>query len=425
MSPKPQAQVIGPFAQALTLRGLPLEGALSDEQLEVIPHAGVIIHEGKVVQIGAWSQLRDQGDVEVIRVEDLAERRGVSATQFTLTPGLIDAHTHLCFAGSRARDYADRLNGVSYEEICARGGGIRDTMRHTRAATADELYTLNLERLEAHLQRGVTTVEVKSGYGLSVSEELKQLRVIKRLSAHRAQRVIPTCLAAHVLPPEYQGQGGVRGYLQTLGDQLLPQLINEGLTRRIDAFIEPSAFPAEQTRGYLERARSLGFELTLHADQFQRGGAQLAAELGARSADHLEASGEAELRALKAGGVSAVALPGASLGLGIPFTPARTALDLGLSLAIASDWNPGSAPMGHLLLQASVLGASERLSGAEIWAAITQRAGYALGLSEVGALDVGWSADLLAFPVADYREILYHQGMINPALVWARGELRA
>ena len=419
--------LIGPFSQALTLRGLPRAGALSDQQLEVIHQAGVVISGSSIVAVGPWDDLLTRySDVEIQRIEKLCEERGLSTNRgFTLTPGLVDAHTHLCFAGSRARDYTDRLNGVSYEEITARGGGIRETMTHTREADINDLCHENGARLDEHLKRGVTTVEVKSGYGLSVAEELKQLRAIKQMGERRSQRLISTCLAAHVLPPEYGGvrQTGIKSYLNDIATKLLPQIRAEALTRRVDAFIEPSAFPVELARPYLEQARAMGFELTVHADQFQRGGAQLAAELGAQSADHLEASIEEDLIALHTAGVSAVALPGASLGLGIPFTPARRALDLGLSLVIASDWNPGSAPMGHLLLQASVLGASERLCGAEIWAGMTSRAAIALGLERVGELNVNWSADLLAFPVEDYREILYHQGMIHPTCVWARGRL--
>ena len=295
-------------------------------------------------------------------------------------------------------------------------------MGHVRVAEPEQLNRENRARLDEHLRRGVTTVEVKSGYGLSVEYELKQLRTIKQMSEDRAQRLISTCLAAHVVPPEFKARGAA-SYLDKICTELLPVVLAEGLARRVDAFIEPSAFPVDVARPYLKRARAMDFDLTLHADQFHRGGALLAAELGVRSADHLEASREEDLIALRDAGVSAVALPGASLGLGIPFTPARRALDLGLTVVIASDWNPGSAPMGHLLLQASVLGAAERLCGAEIWAGMTHRAAEVLGLDQVGELSAGWSADLLAFPVEDYREILYHQGMINPTCVWARGHL--
>ena len=422
------AQLIGPFTQALTLRSLPLRGALDDDQLEVIPLAGVVIESGRIIEVGLWEELIARSESEswsLRRIESIFEERGLTCpSQLTLTPGLVDAHTHICYAGSRARDYADRLNGVSYEEIAARGGGIRDTMRHTRAATEDELFHLNQERLALLLSRGVTTVEIKSGYGLSVADELKQLNAIKRLGESGLCRVIPTCLAAHVLPPEYRGPGGDRhrDYLDELLRSLLPLVKERRLAARVDAFVEPSAFPVEVARAYLKSAQALGFDLTVHADQFSRGGAQLAAELGARSADHLEASSTADLEALRSRGVTAVALPGASLGLGIGFTPAREALDLGVSVAIASDWNPGSAPMGHLLLQASVLGAAEKLSAAEVWTGITSRAAHALGLDRVGVIQSGFSADLIAFPCRDYREILYHQGMLTPSVTMVKGK---
>jgi imidazolonepropionase len=420
-------RLIGPFTQALTLRGLPALGALSDDVLEVINNAGVLISNGRIRRVDEWSVLRTElkgSGVEEVRVETLFEAKGLSCPPYlTLTPGLVDAHTHICYAGSRARDYADRLNGVSYEEIAARGGGIRDTMRHTRAASEEELFMINLQRLSDHRRRGVTTVEIKSGYGLSVGDELKQLRAIKRLGESGVSRVIPTCLAAHVLPPEYRSSEGDQhqDYLAEITQSLLPRLRAESLAARVDAFVEPSAFPVEVARDYLQQAKHLGFDLTVHADQFSRGGAKLAGELGALSADHLEASTEEDLLALKRGGVTAIALPGASLGLGIGYTPARRALDLGLSLAIASDWNPGSAPMGHLLLQASLLGAAEKLSAAEVWAGITMRAARALGLTDVGTLQPGHSADMIVFPSSDYREILYQQGMLSPCLTFVQG----
>lgn len=401
-------RLIGPFKQALTLRGLPNAGPLKDDQLEVIPDAGVLVQGAIITEVGAWSALRGRAD-ELEYID----------SPLTLTPGLVDAHTHLCFAGSRARDYADRLNGVSYQEIAARGGGIKDTMRATRSASEEELKSLNLERLKRHLRAGVTTVEVKSGYGLSVTQELKQLRAIQAMSDATPQRLISTCLGAHVPPPEASTPSH---YLDELLTELLPRVRAERLSDRVDAFIEPSAFPVEVARPYLARAQELGFKLTLHADQFERGGAQLASELGALSADHLEASTHADLEALAQAEVTAVALPGASLGLGCGYTPARLALDLGCSLAIASDWNPGSAPMGDLLLQASVLGAAERLSGAEVWAALTFRAANALGLRDVGQLRGGFCADLIAFPTNDYREVLYQQGTLQPARVWCQGE---
>ena len=413
-------RLIGPFAQALTLRGLPARGPLRDDSLEVISAAGVAVRGGRVVGVAPWAALAARGAEEGWAVERVEEQPALAdAGPLVLTPGLVDAHTHLCFAGDRARDYADRLNGLSYQEIAARGGGIKDTTRATRAASDEELAALNLARLGAHLARGVTTVEGKSGYGLSVHHELRQLRVIRELGRRAPQRVVATCLAAHVPPPE---AASARDYLDECLRELLPRVRAEGLSGRVDAFIEPKAFPVELARPYLEAARGMGFELALHADQFEVGGARLAAELGARSADHLEASTRADLELLSAAGVAAVALPGASMGLGCGYTPARLALDLGCSLAVASDWNPGSAPMGDLLLQASVLGAAERLSGAEVWAALTTRAASALGLEGVGALEEGYAADLLAYPARDYREVLYYQGALRPAAVWCGGE---
>ncbi len=414
------ARLIGPFAQALTLRALPPRGPLRDDALEVIEGAGVVVGGGRIRAIGRWSDLAARAGGEGWVVERVEEQPALAdAGPLTLTPGLIDAHTHLCFAGDRARDYADRLNGLSYQEIAARGGGIKDTMRATRGASDEALRDQNLARLRAHLARGVTSVEVKSGYGLSVPQELRQLRVIRELTRHTPQRLIPTCLAAHVVPPEATTPSD---YLSECLRDLLPRALSEGLTRRVDAFIEPKAFPADLARPYLSAARALGFDITLHADQFESGGARLAAELGARSADHLEVSTRADLEALSAAGVVAVALPGASLGLGCAYAPARLALDLGCSLAIASDWNPGSAPMGDLLLQASVLGAAQRLSGAEVWAGLTTRAARALALEGVGALEEGWAADLIAYPARDYREALYYQGALRPAAVWCGGE---
>lgn len=421
--------LIGPFSQILSLNNLALHGALSDDQLEVINEGGVIVVGQVIERVGLWSELKGYAKKEgirVCRVEELFAQQGRTCPKhLTLTPGLVDAHTHICYAGSRARDYADRLNGISYETIAARGGGICDTMRHTRAASEDDLFDLNVLRLKQHLARGVTTVEIKSGYGLSVQDELKQLRAIKRLSEAGFSKVVPSCLAAHVLPPEFKDESGARHeeYLEVVLHELLPIVQKEALAHRVDAFVEPSAFPVPIARSYLKKAQNMGFDLCVHADQFSRGGAKLAAELGAKSADHLEASTSQDLAALKAGQVTAVALPGASIGLGIPYTPVRKALDLGLSVAIASDWNPGSAPMGHLLMQASVLGAAEKLSAAEVWAGMSSRAAHALNLSKIGQLKVGFTADMLAFSCDDYREILYHQGMLQPSLVWTQGHL--
>ena len=268
-------------------------------------------------------------------------------------------------------------------------------------------------RLSQLLLLGITTVECKSGYGLSVEEELRHLRLINKAAQEVVGiSMVTTCLAAHVCPPEFAGNP--EGYLSTITARLLPALKAEKLTNRIDAFAEPSAFWGDSLDTYLKNAKEMGFELTVHADQFTPGGVSLSVKHGALSADHLEHADEASIAAIANSETVAVALPGASLGLGEPFTPARKLLDAGASVAIASDWNPGSAPMGHVLAQAAIMATYEKLSNAEVLAALTFRAAKALGLNDRGKLAPGLRADVSIWPTDDYREILWKQGSLFP-----------
>ena len=405
-------RLIGPFRQLLPLRDLPARGALPDSALEVIEAGGVLVRGGRVAAIGTFEELRAQGPDQV---EELSQ-------PYVGLPGFIDAHTHICFAGDRSGDYAARLEGKSYLEIARTGGGIWRSVTATRAATVAELTAGIVARAERHLRSGVTTIEVKSGYGLSTEAELKQLRAIRAAAPETAADLVPTCLAAHIQPRDFAGDAPA--YLEYLVQDLLPQIRAEELSNRVDSFVEETAFGVSEARRYLEAARAQGFDLTVHADQFSTGGSELAVALGARSADHLEASDDRAIRRLAASDTVAVALPGASLGLGMPFAPARRLLDAGAILAIASDWNPGSAPMGDLLTQAAVLGAYEKLTAAETLAGLTVRAATALGLRDRGSLATGQLADLIAFPATDFREILYHQGQLRPGRVWKRGRER-
>ncbi|MBD1367452.1 imidazolonepropionase [Mucilaginibacter sp. ZT4R22] len=400
-------KLTGPFTQILPLTGMPQKGALQDEQLHIIPNGGALVEDGRILAVGDFEKLRRQNPDAGIEE--------ITGPQ-VLLPGFIDCHTHICFGGNRAKDYAMRIAGKTYLEIAQSGGGIWDTVTQTRAATEAELTSWLVECANRHLAEGVTTIEVKSGYGLSLAEELKQLRAIKAASLKTKAKLVPTCLAAHMVPRDFAGSQGE--YLEYVLNELLPVIKQENLAGRVDIFIEKSAFDAERAFAYLSDAKQMGFDITVHADQFTAGGSKVAVETGALSADHLEASGEAEIKLLANSNTVAVTLPGASLGLGMQYAPARKLLDAGACLAIASDWNPGSAPMGDLLMQVAVMSAAEKLTTAEVLAGLTYRAAAALKITNRGILAPGMFADMQAYPCADYREILYYQGKMKPVNVW-------
>jgi len=405
-------KLIGPFKQILSLTDLPLKGSLTDSALNIIIESGILVEGETITAIGNFAQLRDQqsSDVEILQL----------AGHWICTPGYVDCHTHIAFGGNRANDFALRNAGASYLDIAEAGGGIWSTVRHTRQATEDELVDAIINRVQALLAQGITTIEVKSGYGLSVAEELKMLRAINTAQQHVAVDLIPTCLAAHMKPKDYNGDAA--RYLQEIATQLFPILRTEKLSNRIDAFVEQSAFSAAEIKPYFETARSMGFDITVHADQFSTSGSAVAVEYQAVSADHLEASTEQEIALLAASDTVAVALPGASLGLGCGYTPARRLLDKGASLAIATDWNPGSAPMGQLMTQAAVLAAAEKLTNAEVFAALTFRAAKALNLTDRGRLAVGELADFSLYRTDNYQNIPYLQGSLQPEQVWKKGK---
>ena len=410
--------LIGPFSQILTLDQIPDSGPLRDENLQVVNDGGILIEGSQILRVldeADWksSLLSKQEDTEVFEVRE----------PMVLMPGLIDSHTHICYAGSRAAEYAQRLGGASYLEILEQGGGILNTVRQTRASSEAELESLLTLRAQQQLQQGVTTCEVKSGYGLSAEAELKMLHVIQRVALQSESEVpclISTCLAAHVLPPEFSN---VRSYLEHVANDILPVVRSKNLSKRVDIFVEDNAFCPNEAVPFLESAKQQGFELTVHADQFSVGGSELAARFRALSADHLEVSTEKEIAMLKQAGVVANVLPGASLGLGLPFAPARKMLDEGLCVAIASDWNPGSAPMGDLLTQTALLSAYEKLSVAEALAGVTYRAAKALGLEDRGKLVSGKAADMIAFSCENFQDILYRQGALRPQIIWKHGTI--
>ncbi|SFE11092.1 imidazolonepropionase [Chitinophaga sp. CF118] len=403
-------KLIGPFSQILPLSGLPLKGALCDEQLQVIENGGIIVDEERIVAVDDFVRLRQQyPQCSLLRIE----------TPAVLLPGFIDCHTHICFDGTRSRDYAMRIAGKSYLEIARAGGGIWDSVTKTRIAGIDTLTANTVLRANRHLQEGVTTIEVKSGYGLNLMDELKMLHAIRLAGLQTKATLIPTCLAAHMRPKDFEGSDET--YLHWVLNMLLPEISASQLAKRVDIFIEETAFSPSVALTFLQEARALGFITTVHADQFTCGGSAVAVAAGAVSADHLEASDDAAIAQLAAADIVAVVLPGASLGLGMQYAPARKLLDAGACVAIASDWNPGSAPMGDLLLQAAVMSAAQKLSAAEVFSGLTFRAAKALQLPSVGQLAAGFAADMQAYPCSDYRDILYYQGKMKPVTVWKNG----
>jgi len=403
-------KLIGPFYQIIPMQGLPLKGPIADEQLHIIINGGVVVAHGRITAVG---------DFEILaKTYPAAEMQNISGKQILL-PGFIDCHTHICFAGNRARDYALRVSGKSYLDIAKAGGGIWDSVVQTRRAAQQELAQLTALRADRLLRQGITTIEVKSGYGLDTPHELNMLRAIAQANEETVADLVPTCLAAHITPHDFADTPAA--YLQHLVRTLLPAIKQEKLANRVDIFVEDTAFGITDAEAYVLAARELGFSVTVHADQFTPGGSALAVRSGALSADHLEASGEGEIGLLARSDTVAVALPGASLGLGMGFTPARRLLDAGACVAIASDWNPGSAPMGELLTQAAILGAYEKLSLAETLAGLTYRAGRALALEDRGRLEAGLLADMQAYSTDDYRDLFYNQGALKPSMVWKNG----
>ena len=401
----------GPFKQLLTMNGLPLKGPLKDEQLEIITNAGIVIQDGKVLDLGSYSDLEN--------IHSDSEKKFNNVSDLVALPAFIDCHTHICWGGNRVNDYSMRVAGKSYLEIAASGGGISDTVAETRKASEDELVNLILQRAEQHLKRGITTIEVKSGYGLNLDDELKMLRAIKKANEKTPVRLIPTFLGAHIKPKDFDGSHGE--YLDFLLQEVVPIIVEEKLATRADIFVEKGAFDIDVARIYAKNLKLKGFDITMHVDQFHPGGSKLAIEEGCVSADHLEFTDDESCELFGRSETVAVALPGASLGLGMQFTPCRKLLDNNACVAIATDWNPGSAPMGDLITQAAILGASEKLTIAETLAGITFRAARALRI-EGGILRKGDEAAFTIFETDDFRNIFYQQGQLKPSATIIGGD---
>jgi imidazolonepropionase len=326
-----------------------------------------------------------------------------------VVPGLVDCHTHVVFGGWRADEFDARLRGATYQELAAAGGGIAATVRHTAALSDDALAARARGFLDGMARLGVTTVESKSGYGLELEAELRLLRVARRLAAEGPPRLVPTLLA-HVVPPAHRAPERRAAYVRRFREELVPQVAAEGLATACDVYVDAGAFTPDEARAILGAARAAGLAPKLHADQHgDGGGAALAAEVGAISADHLEHVGEAGIAALARAGTVAVSLPIAALHLRSPFTPARRLLDAGVPVAVATDFNPGTAPSYHLPLALLLACTAQRMTPAEALRGAPRVAARALGLERsVGSVEEGKAADLAVIDAPSVAHWLYH-----------------
>jgi imidazolonepropionase len=369
-------------------------------ELGIIENAALILaDDGRIVAAGPYSELKPLIPPGTNQID---------AARSAVTPGFVDAHTHLVFAGNRAAEFEQRIAGATYQQIAASGGGILSTVRHTREATEVELLAESRRHRDWMLRAGTTTMEAKSGYGLDGETELKMLRVIQRLNAEGPARIVPTLLAAHCLPPEFADRR--EDYVRWIVEELIPEVAAAKLAEYCDAFCDDCAFTVEETRTVLEAARRNGLKLRVHAEQFRPGtGAALAAELGAMTADHLEAATPETLAQLRKAGVQPVLLPGSVFALGhTQYPPAREMVEQGLAIVIATDFNPGSSPIASMPLIMSLACLQMRLTPAEALTAATVNAAWSLGLgNQVGSLEAGKQADFLIHEFTDYRELAY------------------
>jgi imidazolonepropionase len=398
--------VVAHAAQLVTVAGFsdrPKRGAELSE-LGVITDGAVAIAGGRIVAVG-----RTEAVLQEVGVD--SGTRVIDASGRLVLPGLVDPHTHLIFAGSREYELAMKLAGASYMEIHARGGGILDTVRSTREASLETLVAAGKKYLGQMLEQGTTTAEAKSGYGLNEPDEIKMLEAVRSLKEIQPVTLVATYLGAHAVPEEYRDNPA--GYLRLITDQVLPRIAGERLAEFCDVFTEDGVFSIDSSRQILERARGLGFRLKIHADEIAAlGGAELAAELGAISAEHLMMISEQGIHDLAASQTVAVLLPATTFCLmSDHYAPARRMISGGVAISLASDFNPGSCPVNSLQVVMGIACRQMKLRPAEAISAVTINAAHAIGLAgEVGSLEVGKAGDLVIFDAPNYDYLLYRFG---------------
>jgi imidazolonepropionase len=380
-------------------------------ELGIIHDGGMLIRDGRIEVVGPSSEIEKKAaDAEI-----------VDAYGKVVLPGFVDAHTHLVFAGNRLDDFERRARGDTYEQIAKAGGGIWSTVEKTRAASEADLLMQAKKHSDWFLRCGTTTVESKSGYGLSVEDELKILRVMRRLGQETPLEIVPTFLGAHAVPRKMRAYE----YVDLVVNRMLSRVTSEGLAEFCDVFCESGYFNIEQSRRILGAAKKLGLKLRIHADQLSNSGAaKLAGELKAATADHLEKTDEQGIAALKSGGVQPVLLPGSVYALGSTQYPrAREMIEAGLAVVIATDFNPGSSPTSSMPMILSLACTQMKMSAAEAVAASTINPAYSLGRGDqIGSLESGKVANFSIFDCEDYREIAYWFGFPQAQSMYVRGQ---
>jgi imidazolonepropionase len=393
--------------QLLILRS-DLKGPRSGEHLEnlgIIEDGAVAISGDRIVAVGKTKDVLDQVKVD-------KKTKVIDASDKIVTPGFVDCHTHPVFANTREDEFEMRIKGKTYPEIAASGGGIKSSVKNLRSKTKEELIQLALSRLDRMLSYGTTTIEAKSGYGLSLEDEIKMLEVIRELNKIHPIDLIPTFLGAHEIPEEYKNNR--REYIKLITEKMIPEVAKRKLAVFCDVFCEKGVFDIEESREILKAAKNYGFKLKLHADQLSAlGGSKLAAELGAISADHLEFIDDKGIEKMKEAGVIGVLLPGACFGLGLKeYPPARKMIERGLPVALATDFNPGSSMTESMPIILSLACLMMRMTPAEAIVASTINSAYAVDKgNEIGSIEVGKKADLVIWNVQNYKEIPYHFGV--------------
>jgi imidazolonepropionase len=373
----------------------------------------MLVQEGVIAAVGPSEEIERAlpSDVDVVDAKGRA-----------VLPGFVDAHAHPVFGGNRVDEFEMRACGATYEEIAAKGGGIRATVRLTRGATEDELLEQARRRVQGILRGGTTTMEAKSGYGLTPNDELKMLRVIRRLNETTPIEFVPTFLGAHAVPEEFSGR--MAEYVELVANEMIPQVVGQHLAEYCDIFCERGYFDDPAARRLLGAAKTAGLKLRMHADQLTNSrGAMLAAELGAVTADHLEQTEGEGIAAMKAAGVQPVLLPGSVYALGKTRYPkAREMIDAGLAVVLATDFNPGSSPTPSIPMVLSLAATQMKMTPAEGVSAATINAAYSLARGDrIGSLEVGKLANFCIFDCADYREIAYWFGVSQVESVFVRG----